>query len=73
MARKIICSVALDLDQLERIDTISRKTRISRSELIREGLATVLRRHEEQLRLFEDGYQSVTRRHGQPATRARRR
>ena len=44
-------SVSLDEDQIERLDELSRRTRIPRSVLVREGVEAVLSRYETQLAL----------------------
>lgn len=62
MPRKVTCTVALDITQVERIDQISKRTRISRSELVREALDSVLAKHEEQMLLFEQATKGKGRR-----------
>ena len=44
-------SVSLEEDQVERLDELSRRTRIPRSVLVREGVESVLTRYETQLAL----------------------
>lgn len=44
-------SVSLDEEQIERLDDLSKRTRIPRSVLVREGVEAVLARYETQLAL----------------------
>ncbi len=72
MPRKIACTVALDLSQIERIDQISKRTRISRSELVREALDGVLAKYEDQLKLFDTATAAVAKPKGRAARGGKR-
>ena len=49
MAKKL-ASIYLDIEQLERLDKLSAKTRVVKSEYIREGLDLVLKKYDKQLK-----------------------
>jgi metal-responsive CopG/Arc/MetJ family transcriptional regulator len=48
MPRKVTCTVSLELSEIDRLENISRHTRLSRSELIRQALATLFAKYEKQ-------------------------
>jgi metal-responsive CopG/Arc/MetJ family transcriptional regulator len=48
MPRKVTCTVSLELSEIERLENISRRTRLSRSELIRQALAILFVKYEKQ-------------------------
>jgi metal-responsive CopG/Arc/MetJ family transcriptional regulator len=50
-SRKVAISVSLDESQVEQLDEISRRTKIARSVLVREGVKAIVARYEEQLSL----------------------
>jgi predicted DNA-binding protein len=49
MERKLI-SFYIDLEQAERLNKLSKKTKVSGAMYIRKGLAIVLKKHENQLK-----------------------
>ena len=51
LERKLAISVSLDSTQIERLDEISRRTKIPRSVLVREGVQTLLDSYDSQLDL----------------------
>lgn len=51
MTRKISISVSLEPHQIERLDEISKKTKVPRSVLVREGVQNIIGKYEEQLGL----------------------
>jgi metal-responsive CopG/Arc/MetJ family transcriptional regulator len=48
MPRKVTCTVSLELSEIDRLENISRQTRLSRSELIRQALAVLFAKYEKQ-------------------------
>ena len=52
MVRKQTATVSLEIGQIERLNEISRKTKIPRSVLVREAVDKVLDQYEGQLELF---------------------
>ena len=53
MLRKQTATVSLEIEQIEKLNEISKKTRIPKSVLVREALDKVLEEYETQLKLFE--------------------
>jgi len=51
MTRKISISVSLEPHHIERLDEISKKTKIPRSVLVRKGVQNIIGKYEEQLGL----------------------
>jgi metal-responsive CopG/Arc/MetJ family transcriptional regulator len=51
MNNKFSISVSLDREQIEHLDIISERTKISRSVLIREGVKSIIKIYKEQLDL----------------------
>jgi hypothetical protein len=48
MPRKVTCTVSLELSEIDRLESISRRTRLSRSELIRQALAVLFAKYDKQ-------------------------
>jgi predicted transcriptional regulator len=46
MPRKVTCTVSLELSEIDRLEIISRRTSLSRSELIRQALAILFVKYE---------------------------
>ena len=46
---KTLASINLEIPQIERLDKLSAKTRVAKSEYIREGLDLLLQKYEDQL------------------------
>jgi metal-responsive CopG/Arc/MetJ family transcriptional regulator len=55
MPRKVTCTVSLELSEIDRLENISRQTRFSRSELIRQALATLFAKYEKQSKDSSNG------------------
>ena len=49
MGNKVLRSIYLDLDQIEKIKRLSEITRVPQAAYIREGLALILQKYKEQL------------------------
>ncbi len=52
MRRKTPVSFTVDIEQLERLDLISQRTRIPKSVLVRQGIDHILEAYKDQLQLF---------------------
>ncbi len=52
MRRKTPVSFTVDIEQLERLDAISQRTKIPKSVLVRQGIDQILQAYEGQMPLF---------------------
>ena len=53
MIKKQTATVSLEIEQIHKLNEISKKTRIPKSVLVREAVDKVLEQYETQLKLFE--------------------
>ena len=54
MIKKQTATVSLEIEQIQKLNEISKKTRIPKSVLVREAVDKVLEQYETQLKLFEE-------------------
>ena len=50
MSEKVLLSIYLDIEQIERLKKLSAKTRVPQAEYVREGIDYVLKKHSEKTR-----------------------
>ncbi len=50
MSPKVVRSIYLDIEQVEKLKTLSAKTRVPQAEYVREGIDFVLKKHSEKTR-----------------------
>lgn len=60
VGNKVLRSIYLDLDQIEKIKKLSEKTKVPQAVYVREGLDLLLQKYEEQLRqIIKNNWKTV--------------